>query len=238
MENVTVCDDNAKLANAVAKATIIILRRAIENHGNAVWVLSGGSTPLHAYQKIAEQYAKTIDWKKVTIAIGDERIGPVNGPHSNWHAIEQMLNSLPTKKLIPASNLSADEAAEDYEKKLGKLPKQENALPRIDLLWLGVGPDGHTLSLFPGNLALVPSSSLVVPVHNSPKPPADRFSLSFRALMGVESALVIASGKDKKEAIQGAMFYNGSPLSIAVSILQTHEAKIFWLLDKACSPTD
>jgi 6-phosphogluconolactonase len=236
MDNLHVYGGNTALAKAVALQTVNILHHALEEHGDAVWVLAGGSTPLLAYNIIATEYARSLDWTSVTIVMGDERMGAATSPHNNWHTISQILSDLPTKKLQPISTLSSEESARDYEKKLLSLPKKRNSLPRLDLVWLGVGPDGHTLSLFPEHPGLSPTDSLVVPVHDSPKPPADRISLSLRALLGTDSAMIIATGKDKREAITAAMSGKSLPIALAINVINTHGEHIEWFVDEAASP--
>lgn len=236
MNDVQIFDDKAQLAKAIAKQTIAVLSAAISDYGSATWVLAGGSTPLSAYQIIASDYSGSLDWEKITVIIGDERIGPLDGPDNNWHAIDAVIGKLPTAKIQPASNLSAEQAAKEYSEKLAQLPKADNGLPRFDLVWLGVGQDGHTLSLFPQHNSLLPSGDLVIPVHDSPKPPSDRISLSLRALQGIKSAMILASGSEKRPAVQGALSGSSSPIALAASIIETHEGTVTWFLDKTVAP--
>jgi 6-phosphogluconolactonase len=238
MSNLQIFDSRESLAEAVARQTTAILKAAIEQKGRAVWVLAGGSTPLLAYKIIAGEYYDKLDWSKVTVVIGDERIGPLNGPDNNWHAIEQSISRLPIVTLRPHSDQSAEDVAHDYNEQLQTLPTTENGLPCFDLLWLGVGNDGHTLSLFPGHTSLQPTKDLVIPVHDSPKPPADRISLSLRALTGAQSAMVIASGSDKKYAVKAAQHASPLPIALATSIISTHGGKVTWLIDRDAAPTD
>ena len=233
MSNTQVFDDKAELAEAAARQSIAVLRKAITEYGKATWVLAGGSTPLLAYKIIATNYTDAIDWSKVTLIMGDERVGSLDRPDNNWHAIEKIIGELPTIKLRPKSDLSTENAAADYNQQLLDLPKADSGLPRFDLLWLGVGEDGHTLSLFPRHESLLPSADLVIPVHNSPKPPSDRISLSLRALQGVQSALILAAGADKKDAVANAQKNINLPIALAASIIETHEGKVQWLVDKA-----
>lgn len=226
-------DTKESLAHAAAEQAIKVLQKSIDETGHASWVLAGGSTPLAAYAAIASSFATALDWTKVTLLLGDERIGEPDGEFNNWHAIMKVLGNLPARKLGPQSNMSAEDAAKDYEAYFNILPKAGNGLPQIDLLWLGVGDDGHTLSLFPNHPGLFPSSNLVVPIHDSPKPPRDRISLSLRSLQGVQNAMVVASGPDKHAAIRSALGGNNSPIALAVSIIETHDGSVSWLLDKS-----
>lgn len=238
MTTFRVFDDKTKLAEAAAETSIELLRHAIDERGSATWVLAGGSTPLLAYKIIATNHTDSLDWSKVTVVMGDERIGPLDGPDNNWHAIDAIIGFLPTVKLRPHADQTAEQAAADYSQQLLGLPTVDNGLPRFDLLWLGLGPDGHTLSLFPQHSGLSPSSELVVPIHESPKPPRDRISLSLRALQGTQNALVLASGPDKKQAVMDAKTNLSLPISLATSIIATHEGSVQWLVDKDAAPTD
>ncbi|MDB5183548.1 MAG: 6-phosphogluconolactonase, 6-phosphogluconolactonase [Candidatus Saccharibacteria bacterium] len=238
MSDIQVFDDKTQLAQAAAKQTVKILNAAIDEYARATWVLAGGSTPLLAYKIIATNYAEAVDWKSVTVVIGDERIGSLDSSDNNWQSIDEIIGELPTIKVRPMSDLSAEEAAEDYSDQLADLPTVDNGLPRFDLIWLGVGQDGHTLSLFPEHGSLSPSNNLVIPVHDSPKPPQDRISLSLRALQGVQNALILASGTDKKNAITSAQKGVSLPIELAVSIVETHQGNVTWLLDHDAAPTD
>ncbi len=232
MSNIQVFENKAELAEATAKRSVHILRDAIDTYGSATWVLAGGSTPLLAYKIIASNYTDAIDWSKVAVIMGDERIGPLDGPDNNWYAIDKIIGKLPTDKLQPLSDQSAEDAATNYNERLSKLPRADNNLPRFDLVWLGVGEDGHTLSLFPRHESLLPSADLVIPVHNSPKPPSDRISLSLRALQGAQHTLILAAGADKKDAVANAQKNINLPVALAASIVETHEGKVEWLVDK------
>jgi 6-phosphogluconolactonase len=233
MSSVTIYESKEELAHESAEKAIAILQHSIDQTGHASWVLAGGSTPLAAYAAIASSFSSALDWTKVTLLLGDERIGDPQGEFNNWHAIMKVIGHLPARKLGPRSDMSAEEAAADYAGYLNILPKAANGLPQIDLLWLGVGDDGHTLSLFPNHPGLFPSSSLVVPIHDSPKPPRDRISLSLRSLQGVQNAMILASGAEKHDALEGALSGNNSPIALAVSIIETHEGTVSWHVDKS-----
>ncbi len=238
MNDVRVFDDKATLAEAVAKQTVKILQAAIEQKGSGTWVLAGGSTPLAAYEIIAEKYRDSLAWTRITVIIGDERISAMDSPDNNWHAIDQIIGSLPTRKLRPQSDQSAEDAANNYQEQVSSLALTDTGLPCLDLVWLGVGADGHTLSLFPGHPSLLPTNQLVISVHDSPKPPAERISLSLRALIGTQAVMIIASGEDKQSAVRTAITGGSSPIALAASIIKTHDGHVTWLVDKSAAPTD
>jgi 6-phosphogluconolactonase len=219
-------------ADMCGTIAVAVLQKMIKQYGNATWVLAGGTTPIAAYELIESKHKDDLDWSKVTMLLGDERIGS----DYNGHEINQALGSLPTTRLFPNGTLKAEDAAGEYEVMLGTLPKGDSGLPRLDLVWLGVGADGHTLSLFPSHASLLPSGGLVVAVHDSPKPPSNRVSLTLRAMQAASNVMILASGADKKAAVKAGMHGGSSPIGLAVSIVKTHEGKVTWLVDKASSP--
>ncbi|MFZ2545097.1 MAG: 6-phosphogluconolactonase [Candidatus Saccharimonadales bacterium] len=239
MDSLRIFENKQELATAVAEQTIALLEIAIKKYGVGVWVLSGGTTPMLAYEIIAHEYKNEIDWKKIFVIIGDERIGQLDGPDNNWHDIEEvLLRHIPVQTIRPSNNLNPADVAIEYESAIDRLPKNSSNLPRLDVVWLGVGQDGHTLSLFPGHDSLKPTRHLVIPVTDSPKPPSDRISLSLRALTGVKTALIIASGQDKKDAIVKARSGQQLPIALATHVITTHKGHVRWLLDKSSAPTD
>lgn len=230
--------DPQAVAHVAAEHATRTLSSAIANHGSAVWVLAGGSTPNLAYEIIASSRLGDVAWSAVTIIIGDERIGPLDGPDNNWHTIKQLLlDFIPEATLLrPQSDRDAETAAADYAKQLDTLPKAENGLPRFDLVWLGMGEDGHTLSLFPGHDSLMPTDSLVIPVYNSPKPPSDRISLSLAGLGGTQSCVILACGQGKQSALAKVTQAELLPILQAANVVVANGGKVLWLVDEAATP--
>lgn len=230
MDSLHIFPDKQQLADAVAQATLTGLTKAIAKYGNATWVLAGGTTPEAAYRTIAKNYIDAVDWSHVTILIGDERIAPLTSPDSNWHIAEQiLLHALPAASLLrPRSDQTAEDAADDYSRQLAQLPLTANGYPRLDVVWLGMGEDGHTLSLFPGHPDSY-ATGLVAPVRNSPKPPSERITLTFEALHGAQTAYILAAGQGKAAVIQQAVRSPGSQLPIAKA---AHITRAEWYLDK------
>lgn len=233
MDTVQIFEDKAALAHAVAADTAMALNQAISLYGNGTWVLAGGTTPEAAYDVIASTYLKEVDWNKVSIVIGDERIAPLDSPDSNWHQAEQrLLQYIPEATLLrPTSDGAAENGAGEYAATLATLSKNMNGFPRFDVVWLGMGEDGHTLSLFPGHPNFIPTDQLVIAVHNSPKPPADRISLTLAALTGATSTCILAAGAGKAQAVKSALSAT-SDLPIAQAARLTHAN---WYLDQAAA---
>lgn len=239
MTDILIFDDTDKLAQAAAAGLIEDLRTAIDGQGSATWVLAGGRVPLLAYRLIARDSREALDWTKVNIVIGDERCVPFDDPESSWSQAEAILlrhlDLAPTVRR-PQTERSAEEAADDYETYLLDLPQTDDHHPRFDHIWLGVGEDGHTLSLFPDHPSMHPTEELVIAVHDSPKPPPDRITLTLKALQGVRHCTVIAAGEGKADIIRRAMEADQDlPIARAVAAIEESGGRVTWLLDEAAA---
>lgn len=243
MSDIQVKADIAAIASAAAELTVDILNSAIERSGQASWLLSGGTAPMGSYKLLASTYRDKVDWSKVTVAIGDERCVPFDSPDASWPLIDQALLKvvgLPeTNQLRPRSDQNAEAAAQDYEQQLQRLIIDDDTVPHFDLVWLGMGEDGHTLSLFPDHRAVGDTESLVVAVHNSPKPPPDRISLTLSALSSSSNCLIMAAGDGKSGVIARAFDNDMSlPITQAVSTIELAGGHVTWLVDKAARSVD
>ncbi len=250
----------AELAEVAARAALADLEASIDAHETCTWVLTGGTTPLAAYRRLARHDLRSaVEWGRVRVAMGDERCVPASDPESNWgQAAAALLDHVPLgdeQRLRIRGELGAEAAAADYEAALRRLPPAPApgpggggplpaatgmggpaAVPRLDVVWLGVGPDGHCLSLFPGRPELEVRDRLVVPVHQAPKPPPDRVSLTLVALAGVERLVVLASGGGKAEAVARARAGDQElPVTRAVATVERAGGAVTWLLDRAAA---
>jgi 6-phosphogluconolactonase len=186
--NVRVLDDPAAVAGAAAD----LVAEAVQG-GIRSLVLAGGSTPRRAYQLLAD---RPLPWGRIAVLFGDERCVPPDDVESNYRlAWEELISRVHpgTVYRMPAE-MGAEVAAELYE------PAVRSVAP-LDLVLLGMGPDGHTASLFPGSPALE-AGGLVVAVHGAPKPPPDRVSLTLGALRRARRTVLLATGADKAEALR------------------------------------
>jgi 6-phosphogluconolactonase len=244
LDRVEVVADAAALAEAAARHAVADLEAAVEAHGSATWVLTGGTTPTAAYRRLAAHDLRTgIEWDRIRVAMGDERSVPVTHPDSNWgQAAAALLDHVPVPDhhlLRPPGELPAERAADAYEAALRKLPAAPGDGPRLELLWLGVGEDGHCLSLFPGRPEVEVTGRLVVAVHHAPKPPPDRVSLTLAALGGVERLLVLAAGDGKAAAVAAARGGDPDlPVTRAAATVRRAGGTVGWLLDRAAAGDD
>jgi 6-phosphogluconolactonase len=241
MARVEVVADEAALAEAAARAAIAGIGAAVDDHEACTWVLTGGGTPLAAYRRLARHDLRHgVEWERVRVAMGDERCVPPSHPESNWgQAAAALLDHVPVPdghRLRLRGELPAERAADEYEAVLRALPAAAAGAPRLDLVWLGVGPDGHCLSLFPGRPELDERDRLVVAVHGAPKPPPDRVTLTLAALTGVERLTVLASGQAKAAVVARAREGDDAlPIARAVATVEQAGGQVTWLLDRAAA---
>jgi len=240
-ERVQVVEGPGELAEAAARAAMADLEAAVEAYGTATWVLTGGSTPAAAYRRLAAHDLRAgVEWDRVRVAMGDERCVPPDHPDSNWgQAAAALLDHVPVPAhhlLRPQGELGAEPAADAYQATLAALPAAPGGAPRLEVVWLGVGEDGHCLSLFPGRPEVEVDDRLVVPVHDSPKPPPDRVSLTLAALAGTERLLVLAAGAGKAAAVARARAGDDRlPVTRAVAAVRSAGGSVTWLLDRAAA---
>jgi 6-phosphogluconolactonase len=219
------------------------LERARAEHGVAHLALSGGSTPARTYELLADALE---DWESIEIWFADERcVGPED-EESNYRLAAETL-------LIPAEidparvhrmegELGAQEGARRYAEVLRASfatdqtspPSAPVALPVLDLIVLGIGPDGHVASLFPGAPALdAEAQAICLGVLDSPKPPPERITLSLAVLRAARRCLLLATGAGKADAIAAAL---AEPTRHVPASLLVRE-RLTVIVDDAASPT-
>jgi 6-phosphogluconolactonase len=226
-------DTSELVAKAAAENAVEILNKAVEEKGSAVWVLAGGSSPLAAYRVLIKEYADAVDWSKVTVIIGDERFVPLDSPDSNWGAIMKLFDANEAfanmRRIEPDIQETVALTADTYNSKIAAL-----GIERFDLVWLGVGEDGHTLSLFPNNPSFTePPNAWVVPTYNSPKPPSERITLSLKALEYIVELVIFATGAAKRDVLREARLKGGLPIAVAAETAEMNGAEVRWLYDDA-----
>jgi len=186
--------DPAALVHAVVQRVLERAQAAIADHAVFRIVLAGGGTPQAVYRDLA---AAATDWSRWQVYFGDERCLPVDDPERNSvMATQSWLGrvSIPSSNIHPIlAELGPETAATRYAAVIAK------ARP-FDLVLLGMGEDGHTASLFPGQR--LDESRSVLPVHHAPKPPPERVSLGLDALNDSEEVLILVTGSNKRAAIK------------------------------------
>lgn len=220
--------DPTAVARAAAEWVVEAAARATEARGAFRLGLSGGRTPEPLYRLLAgREFNGRVDWRHVHALFADERDAPPTEPESNYWWIRKLL--LEPAEIPPASvhRMKADAAdleaaAREYETRLTE---------PLDLLVLGVGEDGHTASLFPGSPLLDERTLRVAAVHDSPKPPPRRITLTPRAIAEARAVLVLVTGSGKSAAVGRALAPAGETRSCPARLLCEYE----WLMDEAAA---
>jgi 6-phosphogluconolactonase len=235
-EVITVADP-AALAKAAAAR---IVARIAANSDRAAICLAGGSSPKQLYQLLAtEAYRNQIPWDRVHWFFGDERFVPAADPLSNMAmAREAFLDRCaPAANIhpIPIDSADPEEAAHRYERELKSFygaDELDLARPLFDAVLLGVGPDGHTASLFPGYPAVEETKRWVIEVPKAHVEPfVPRVTLTLPALGSCREMLIEASGAGKRPILTRVFAGEDLPARRARSIGET-----VWLVDAAALP--
>ena len=224
------------VAREAANRFVSIVGTTIEREGIARVALSGGSTPKRVYPLLLEPARRdAVDWSAVEFFWGDERAVPPDHPDSNFGAAYGMLISqLPGVRPDRIHRMQAeapdlDAAALAYETELRlAFGARGDAPPSFDLLWLGMGRDGHTASLFPGTPAIDETVRWAVPC--SPAALQRRMTLTFPVLNAAHETLFVVTGADKADAL--ARVRDGDTDLPAARI---HGPAVHWIVDAAAA---
>ena len=209
MTRFTVLPDSPSACRAVADRFVELAAEAIEERGVFRVALSGGGTPKSVYPLLLEpQRRDAVDWSRVEFFWGDERTVPPDDPESNFGvAYHMLIAQLPDVRQdrihrMPAEAPDLHAAALSYESELRlAFGARGDEPPAFDLIWLGMGPDGHTASLFPGSDALDETERWVVG-NWAPHPQAWRMTLTFPVLNAARAVIFAVEGANKAEAIR------------------------------------
>ncbi len=191
--------------------------------------LSGGSTPKRLYELLAKGEGGSIDWKRVQVFFSDERNVPPEDLESNYRMAKE---SLFASGLVPEANIhrihgeySADEAARSYGEEIKRVLGDD---PTFDLILLGLGPDGHTASLFPDSPALDEKQRPVV-ANRIDKLKSERITFTYPLLNSAEHVIFLASGSDKAKIVRAVLSGDGDYPSQHV---KPDKGELIWMLDK------
>jgi 6-phosphogluconolactonase len=193
-------EDKEAVAAYAARAVADLVNATTEPFHLA---LAGGTTPERAHELLAPLVSS---WDHVHIWVSDERaVGP-DDDDSNWKMVRR---SLLDRISIPEANLhrvlgeeGADVAATGYDAEIrGAVPAGNDGVPRFDLIMAGMGPDGHTLSLFPGHPELDITQVIVAGLHDSPKPPPHRITFTLPLVYAAPRVMLLVAGAEKADAL-------------------------------------
>jgi 6-phosphogluconolactonase len=229
-----------ELFEAAAEEVVRVANTAVKEHGRFTIALSGGSTPKSLYNLLATNARTSLPWDRIFFFWGDERHVPPKDADSNYRmADEAMLSKVPVSVAnvfrMPAENPDAPAAAEAYEQTLRKFFQlSAGEFPRLDLILLGMGPDGHTASLFPGTAGLQEKSRLVI-ANWVEKLKTHRLSFTLPVLNAARCIAFLVSGTDKAPALRAVLEENVSGEQYPSKLVQPKDGKLIWFVDRAAA---
>lgn len=232
---VEIKDDPRALALRAAEVFLQSVKGAVEARGSATVALSGGSTPRLLYDVLAgDGFRDRVDWSRVLIFFSDERFVPPDSPESNFHTAELGLLSrvsVPPENIyrVPTVGVEPDEAAVRYEETV-RAVVAGSPLPQFDLIFLGMGPDGHTASLFPGSTALEVTDRLVA-ANFVERLDTWRITFTYPLLDAGRTVVFLVAGPDKAERLPRVLRGDDYP----AARVRPAAGRLYWLVDAAAA---
>jgi 6-phosphogluconolactonase len=238
--DVRVVDDLEALSRRAAESAVAIISDAIQRTGRCSLVLSGGTTPVRFHQMLASTFRDAVAWRHVHVFWSDERYVPHENPQSNYRmAKDTLLDHVPCPAAnvhpMPTDFANPDAAARDYETTLERYWAGED--PRLDLVLLGMGLEGHTASLFPGALALQEQQRWVVAATVPAEPPL-RLTLTLPALARSAHAHFLVAGSDKTNALRHVLSGSADPTAYPAGGVRATQGPVVWWLDRDAAPRE
>ncbi len=235
---IRVFGDRPALFEAAAAEFLRIARAAIQGAGRFTVALSGGSTPRSFYSLLADQ--PDVPWSNILFFFGDERHVPPDDPDSNFRMASEALFSrapVPPENIfrVPAEIPDADTAAQSYEQTLRQFFSLETeALPRFDAILLGMGPDGHTASLFPGTAALHEDERLVT-ANWVEKSKTWRITLTYPVINNAAEIMFLVAGAEKQDALLAVLQGKPDPETYPAQGIRPDNGRVVWFVDQAAA---
>jgi len=228
-----------ELFASAAEELVRLANEAVEDRGRFTIALSGGSTPKSLFNLLATNAKSSLPWERMFFFWGDERHVPPTDPDSNYRmADEAMLSKVPVPPAnvfrIEAENPDATDAAAAYEQTIRKFFEAGEGVPKFDLILLGMGPDGHTASLFPGTAGLGEKSKLVI-ANWVEKLKTHRLSFTLPLINAARCVAFLVSGTDKASALKAVLESDASGEQYPSKLVQPKDGKLIWFLDRAAA---
>ena len=225
--------DPQALVHAAAIHIVECAQEAISHHGYFAIALAGGSTPKATYEMLATvEFVSKILWEKVHVFWGDERCVAPTHADSNYHmAFEVLLRHLPipVKQIYRMEGeLEPKEAAQLYENRLHAFFGQK--IPRLDLVLLGLGSDGHTASLFPGSKALEEKKNWVA-ANYSRRLSTWRLTLTTPLINQAANVTFLVAGEEKAQMLHRVLAGRYTPEEIPAQLIRPERGQLRWLVD-------
>jgi 6-phosphogluconolactonase len=235
--DIRVLDTPDALAEAAASLVVETACAAVAARGRFTVALAGGATPRASYMRLAAApHAPRMPWSETFVFFGDDRGVPPDHPESNYHmAHETLLAKVPIPAVqifrIRAEAEDPETAAAEYARTLAEvLGVRRGELPRLDLVLLGLGIDGHTASLFPGSPVLKEVFRPVAAVHVAAAIIPQRFTLTFPVINAAARVVFLVSGPEKAKIVRATLSAQG--VTLPAGMVRPIEGRVTWLLDR------
>ena len=235
MADVRVFPTPTALTQAAAELVLTSAEEAVRERGRFVWGLSGGSTPEALYRKLAElPYSTSVPWRATFVFWGDERWVPHDHPESNQRmANEALLSHSPASEAsaipVPTEGTTPEESAAAVEEALRRV--FGGAPVRPDLLLLGMGPDGHTASLFPGTDVLDERERLFT-ANRVPQLDTWRITATLPLINASRCVVFLVQGRDKPGAVRLALHPPDGAPPLPAALVAPDDGTLTWMLDE------
>ena len=234
--------DLERLSEAAAERIVEVAQASIAKHGRFSIALSGGSTPKRAYQLLATRHRGDTDWSRWDVLFGDERFVPTDDVRSNYKMARDTLLAAPIPNehvyAVPTDTPTVGDAADAYARILQNVLIGDTAEPAsIDLVLLGVGPDGHTASLFPGSPALDERTrwARAVEAPTTVLPAVPRVSLTLPVLNAAREVIFLVAGADKRPVL--AEIFDGTEKGRRYpAAMVANAGRTLWMVEQSAMP--
>ena len=237
---IRIADDPVSLAEIAAHEVVNVARAAVAARGRFAVALAGGSTPRATYRRLAQPpLATQMPWDRTLVFFGDERGVPPTHADSNYGmAHSALLAHVPIQAervfRIRGEDPDPDAVAADYARVLAEaLGVRRGEMPRLDLVLLGLGIDGHTASLFPGSPVLKETFRTVAAVHAAAASVPQRFTLTYPVLNAAACVIYIVSGAEKAKVVKAALA--DSTTTVPAAMVRPSDGRLLWILDRAAA---
>ena len=231
---IRVFKDLKELSHEAAGLFIEGAAKAITERGQFLTALNGGSTPTRLFQLLGTEYREKVEWNKVHVFWGDERCVPPDDPGSNYRQAQSMfLSHVPIPELNVhrvKGELEPAEASKDYALVLKEFATPPFEFPRFDLVYLGMGEDGHTASLFPGSQVDTSAPTLPVTAQYQDRP-ANRVTLTQLVFNQAHTVAFMATGEKKAVTLAEVLSNRYNPELYPAQRIEPKDGKLIWLVD-------
>ena len=230
--------DFEKLSRHAANLFIEQSNRALIERDRFLVTLNGGNTPTRLFQLLGTDYRELVDWGKVHVFWGDERCVLPDDPGSSYgQARDVWLSHVPildSNIHRVKTDLSPAEASRDYSLTLKGFSSPPLDVPRFDLVYLGMGEDGHTASLFPGSAVHVTESIIPVTARYQDRP-ADRVTMTQLVFNQARMIVFMATGEKKAVALAEVLSDRYNPELYPAQRIDPQDGELIWLVDDAAA---